>query len=230
MRPILFTVGSLNFYSYGFFTAVGFIVAGILIDYLARRKRLLTKKQREYFFLDGILLTLIIAIISARVAYIILYNLILKTETLNLSNHLLGGGFIFYAGLIAGEIAFYWWVKRHQEAALPWFDILSIAILLGFGFSEIGGYANDNSVLHLVGFIGSFALAALNYALYITEKKPGTSFKSGLLFLFLINFFLGFWRNEDLLIIGLSLTQWASLIGVAGVLIVNPRKNPALNT
>jgi hypothetical protein len=217
MRPILFSVGSLNFYSYGFFTAVGFIAAGTIVDYLARRKRLLTKKHREYFFLDGILLTLVIALIAARVGYIVLYSLILKTETLALANHLLGGGFIFYAGLLAGLAAFYWWIKRHNEPAMPWFDILSIAVLVGFGFNEIGGYGNDNSVVHLVGLIGSFALAALTYAVYITERKAGLSFRIGFLSLFVLNFFLGFWRNEEILIVGLSLTQWASLIGVIGV-------------
>lgn len=220
MRPILFSVGSLNFYSYGFFTAVGFIAAGIIVDYLARRKRLLTKKHREYFFLDGILLTLVISLVAARISYIVLYSFILRTETLALSNHLLGGGFIFYAGLLAGLAAFYWWIKRHNEPALPWFDILSIAVLVGFGFNEIGGYGNDNAIVHLIGFISSFALAALTYALYITEKKPGLSFRAGFLSLFVLNFFLGFWRQEDILIIGLSLTQWASLIGIVGVSLV----------
>lgn len=212
MRPILFSIGRLNFYSYGFFTALGFCLAGFVVTALARKKRLITKK-RQYFLVDALLFSLVVAIVAARLSYIVLYNLILHLEPLA-SGSLLSGGFIFYVGLIAGLIGFSYWIKREEESSLPWLDVAIVGILIGLGFNEIGGYLNDGLVVHLAGIVGSWTLAGLMYLRLITEKRAGQTFWPGLFLLFLLIFFLGFWRTEKVLLVGLNLSQWASLVGM----------------
>lgn len=214
MRPILFTVGSLNFYSYGFFTALGFIVAGMVIGRLARRKRFVTRRDQEQFLVDGLLLTLAAAIVAARLSYIILYSFVFRTESIELSADLLTGGFTFYGGLLAGLAAFSWWVRKMEGSLLRWLDIAMAGLLAGIGLSEVGGYLNDGSVVHLAAFVGSWALAAIVYAIVVTDKRLGQAFWFGILSTLTLFFFLGFWREELVMTIGLTLTQWASLAGL----------------
>lgn len=216
MRPILFSLGRLNFYSYGFFTALGFIIGGIAIDYLAKKKKLITKRQREFFVIDALLFALIVGIIAARLGYIVLYNLIFRLEPFAF-DQLIGGGFVFYVGLAASLVALRWWLREEEKPLLAWYDVIIVGVLLGNGLSEVGGYLNDGAVVHIAGSIGNLCLAGLMYALLMTEKKrPGLTFWTGLFSLFLLIFFLGFWRDEKLIWFGLTFGQWASLAGLAG--------------
>ena len=219
MRPILFQVGSLNFYSYGFFTAMGFLAAGFVIDYIAKQRGLLSRKSPPYFLTDTLLFALVIALISARLAYIIIYSLILRTEPLEIATQLLGGGFIFYAGLAAGLAALWWWLRRQKHPAPfgAWLDVSIIGLFAGLAVSEIGGYLNDGQVVHLAGLIGTSALAILNYVFLSTTKQPGRVFRYALFLLFLLFFFLGFWRTEKIIWYGFNFGQWVSLIGMISV-------------
>lgn len=210
MRPILFSVGRLNFYSYGFFTALGFIAAGMTVSYLAKKKRLITKK-RQYFLIDALLIALVVGIIAARAGYILLYNLILQLEPIG---NLISGGFIFYIGLAAGLITFARWIRQESDNVQAWLDTIIVGLMVGIGFSEIGGYLNDGLVVHLAGLVGSWALAGLLYIRFATERRAGQTFWPGLFLMFLLFFFLGFWRIEKVLWYGLNLTQWASLLAM----------------
>ncbi len=212
MRPILFSLGRLNFYSYGLFTAIGFIAGGAVVDYLARRKRLLTKKHRDYFLIDGLLIALMAAIVSARLAFIVLYNLIFKIETFT---SLLTGGFVFYAGLFVGLLTFAWWIRRAELPVLRWLDALMTGILVGYTVSQIGGYLNDGLFIHLVGLGGGLVLSGIAYWLYMIERKPGTTFLISLFLLFSFFFFADFWHTESIIWFGLTLGQWVSLVGLA---------------
>ncbi len=214
MRPILFSLGSLNFYSYGFFTALGFILAGAVADYLARKKRLLTSKHREYFLIDTLLFSLVCGLVAARLAYIVLYNLIFRTEPLSLTTRLFGGGFVFYVGIAVGLAAYYWWLKREQVEVMPWLDVAIVGIVAGYTLSQIGGYLNDASYHHLVGLLGGSILTAVSYQICTTERAPGRCFFVTLLLLAILQFFLGFWQQEVVSFIGLGLGQYVSLAAI----------------
>lgn len=217
MRPILFSLGRLNFYSYGFFTAIGFLVGGYLINHLARKKRLLTKSHREHFLIDGLLISLIVAIIAARLAYILLYHLIFALEGLNLQTNLIGGGFIFYAGLLTGLAVFAWWVRKEETAFMAWLDVLIVGILGGLMVSAIGGYLNDGSVLHLVAWVIYLIMTALTYILVRYQKRVGLTAITGFTLLLTVNFFLGFWRTEAIQWLGLNLGQWFAIAALLGI-------------
>ncbi len=223
MRPILFSLGRLNFYSYGFFTAAGIILGAWIVNLLLKRKRLVNKKEREYLLVDGLLISLVGGIIVARLAYILFYNILFRTETLAFSLELLSGGFVFTAGLLAGLGLFSWWLKRHDQALLPWLDCLMIGIISGYGLSEIGGYLNDSFIYHLAGFVACLGLAGAGYGYLVTEKKPGQTFWAGLFLFFLLQFFLGFWRPEQIIWFGLTFGQWWSLILMMTTGLINYR-------
>jgi phosphatidylglycerol:prolipoprotein diacylglycerol transferase len=221
MRPILFSLGSLNFYSYGFFTALGFVAAGFLIDYLARKKKLITSKHREFFLIDTLLLILVVGIVVARASFYLLYSVILQGNASATSiasiTSLQTAGFIFLPGLLAGFITLAWWLRRHQLFSLVWFDIMMPGIFVAFGLSEIGGYLNDGLIVHLAGLLGSILMAGVSYLLVRYEKRMGTAFLYSLVGLFIFLFFLGFWRIERVDLIGLNITQWTSLLGLIAV-------------
>lgn len=213
MRPILFSLGSLNFYSYGFFTAVSFILAGMLVDYLAKRKRLITSKQREFFVIDMLLFALVIGIVAARVGYIVVYNLIFPSGPVVFGSNIFLGGFIFYVGLAAGLGALGIWLHRQQMPLLQWLDVLIIGVLAGLSLSEIGGYLNDGQIIHLARTVISAIAGGIIYHILFIERRPGIAFFNGLMTLFLMNFFLGFWTIERVNWLGLGLGQWVALLG-----------------
>lgn len=218
MRPILFSLGSLNFYSYGFFTALGFVAAGILTDYLARKKKLITSKHREFFLIDTLLIILVVGILVARISYFLLYTLVLNDGGVGgLFDGWHTTGFLFLPGLVAGFVALVWWLRRHDLFSLVWLDIMMPGIFVAFGLSEIGGYLNDRQIVHLAGLLGSILMAGVSYLLVRYEKKMGIAFLYSLIGLFIFLFFLGFWRIEKIDLLGLNLTQWASVLGLAAV-------------
>lgn len=216
MRPILFSLGGLNFYSYGFFTAIAFLISGFIVDRLAKRKHLTKGRGINLVLLDNLLLSLVIAIVSARISYIGLYALIFRTESLDSTTNWLGGGFIFYAGLVAGLSCFHYLLKRIGDLNGVWFDILSLAILAGLSISEVGGYLNDGAYLHLIRIAGTSALAGLSYYFLLTNKTAGKTFGLSFLSLYIFYFFLGFWQLEKINWLSLNLGQWASLVGIIG--------------
>lgn len=214
MRPILFSLGSLNFYSFGFFIALGFILSGIAIHYLAKKKRILTSKVREYFLFDALLLALAAGFIGARIFYIVLYNVIFRLEPLSQVTNLFGGGFVFYGAIAAALPVVYWWFKRHDMTSLAWLDVCMIGLQLGLAFTQFGGYLNDGQFIHLAEMVGYAVIGGIAYQTFKVEKKGGTTFIISLFLLFLLRFFVGFWRLEPIGWIGLTLDQWASLLGL----------------
>jgi prolipoprotein diacylglyceryltransferase len=214
MRPILFSLGSLNFYSFGFFVALGFILSGMVMHYLAKKKRLLTSKIREYFLFDALLIALAAGFVGARLLYAVLYNIIFRTEPISQVTNLFGGGFVFYGGLAAAFIALYYWFKKHDMTSLVWLDVSIIGLLTGLVATQFGSYLNDGQFIHLAEMVGYGVIGGVSYQTFRVEKKAGTTFAISLFLIFLFRFFLGFWSIEAVSWIGLGLGQWASLLGI----------------
>lgn len=214
MRPILFSLGSLNFYSYGALTALGFVAAAYLLRYLAKRKRLYTSKHRDYFLIDTILISLISGVLLARLAYFFLYRDASLVGELSFWRNLVLGGFVFYPGLLGGVTAFWIWLSRHAEPLPNWFDCLIPAIFCGLTFNEFGAYLNDGYEYHLVGSLLNLVFGLTTVQTALIEKKNGRAFWLGLVFLFVSQFFLAFWRTELYQIGVLGLGQIFSLIGI----------------
>lgn len=128
MYQILFSIGNINFYSYGLFAALAFIVGFCVIEKLYRFKHLNTNNLLDKYFI-----IIIFSIIFSRLAFFIVYYN-------HFSNwyeifYIWQGGLISYGGMIGALLAILWKFKINIWQNL---DIISIGFLLGTFFWRIG--------------------------------------------------------------------------------------------
>lgn len=131
MRPILFEIGPIPVYSYGFMLAVAFLVADYLLSKEFKRLKLNVNYANEL-----VVLALISGIIGAKFWYLI-ENLddFLKAP---LDMIFSAGGLTWYGGFILAFIVLYIYVKRKKLPVLKVLDAASPALALGYGVGRIG--------------------------------------------------------------------------------------------
>ncbi|HHY40957.1 MAG TPA: prolipoprotein diacylglyceryl transferase, partial [Syntrophaceticus sp.] len=69
MRPVLFEIGNLSIYSYGFFVALGIAVATLWMIYQSKKWG-----KSPDIVLDCVLIAVISGVIGARLFYVFLYE------------------------------------------------------------------------------------------------------------------------------------------------------------
>lgn len=231
MYPILFSIGNLNFYTHGLMVAVGSLIGGGLIYYLARKKNFNTK-----FLLDLLILSLFVGIIGARITYIIAYyhQFINWTEMLLLWQ----GGMVSFGGIAFGFIFAFFYLKRKNENPLSWFDIGIISFLFGWGIGRVGCWlTNDTPGLFSVGRLAIFnqipvALFEASWSiiigfvllfLYLKKGRILAMFSSGFYFwlgMFLLmvgRFVIDFWRDDVIVLWVFSFGQIASGLTILAI-------------
>ena len=98
MHPVLFKIGSVNIYSYGFMVAVGFVLAVFLISRTAKESGVSAE-----WISDLCLLMLISGIIGARALYVLVNWDMYKYDVLEVFR-LSDGGLAFYGGFFCALI------------------------------------------------------------------------------------------------------------------------------
>lgn len=169
MKPILFTIGPFNVYTFGFLLSVAFLLSTFVIWKYAKDEL----KEEEY--LDAFLATSFIALISARAVYIVMHfaqfgsnvlKYILVRETPGLS--LLGG-------LCGGFIFLFWFAKKNKYDFLHLADLFSLAACLMLVFAKIGqqvsgsGFGKETAFflgVRIVGLPGRHHPTELYEAIY----------------------------------------------------------------
>ena len=136
MFPILLKFGWLEVRSYGFFVALGFL-AGILIAlYYAGREKI----DRQDV-LDLGILTIVSAIVGARLIYVI-------GEWDYFRSHLLeivmvqNGGLVFLGGLLLSLAAIYLFARAKRIPLLKLLDAIAPGSALGYAIGRIGCFLN----------------------------------------------------------------------------------------
>ncbi|NLB89069.1 MAG: prolipoprotein diacylglyceryl transferase [Syntrophomonadaceae bacterium] len=140
MCPVLFNIGSLSVYSWGFMLAVAVIIGIYGVGKLFEQEGF----DKENV-VDMVLLMVVAGIIGARLAYIVVYEW--STFISNpLSLFSLGTGkivgLIWYGGLVGGAIPFFIYVYKKK---LPvWFvaDMFAPFVALGYALVRIGCFLN----------------------------------------------------------------------------------------
>jgi phosphatidylglycerol:prolipoprotein diacylglycerol transferase len=136
LRPILWQVGPLQIYAYGFFLALAFLVA----TYFAAT----TAKERGInpdHVTDLALIACIASLIGARLGFVLLefpYYRLYPIEILRLSE----GGLSFHGGLILGVAAGIWFCRRKQISPWQMADLVAPAVALGTAIARIGCLLN----------------------------------------------------------------------------------------
>ena len=133
MHRVLFTLGPLTFYSYGFFVSLGFILGASIFFKQAKKRGLNTSK-----IYDIIIYSIISGLIGARLAYILTH----LGEYHNILDifKLWQGGLSFYGGLILAILVGFLILRKENLG--KWFDAGIFALLSGMAVGRIGCFLN----------------------------------------------------------------------------------------
>mgnify|MGYP001606301017 FL=1 len=223
MHTILFTIGSLSFYTHGVFAVIGIILSAVLLYFLAQSRNL----DSSYVF-DNVIYSVLAGIIGARLTFSILYYNQLPSFV-----HIFyfwEGGLVSYGGFVFGGIAFLLLLKKQGQNILNWFDLLGISFPLGLFMGRLGEYVSGENfgvgttVLGAVNkqvpinLYEAFLCLAISIILFIIYTKLKNRIKVGFIFALSILFYsagrfvIDFWRVEKDLLSILSLGQVVSLL------------------
>ncbi len=132
MFPLLLKIGPVPLYSYGFFVALGFLSAVLIVSRLAIRDRLDVER-----ILDLVFWVLLIGFIGARTLFV-LTQWRAFAEDPGAIVRIWEGGFVFYGGLLlAGPFAWIY-LRHYQVPAGPVFDILAPSLAVAHALGRIG--------------------------------------------------------------------------------------------
>jgi len=132
MYPILYKLGPINIYTYGFFLALAFLFAILVSGQEARRQGLPVGR-----FYDLCFYIILAALIGSRLLYVIVNLGFFLQNPLKIFS-LWEGGLVFHGGLIAAVATAFIFMRRH---GLPWrstFDALAVGMPLGVALGRMG--------------------------------------------------------------------------------------------
>jgi phosphatidylglycerol:prolipoprotein diacylglycerol transferase len=132
MYPILYKLGPINLYTYGFFLAMAFLFAILVAGHEARRLGLPTGQ-----FYDLCFYIILAAIIGSRLFYVIVNLGSFLQHPLKIFA-LWEGGLVFHGGLIVALVTAFFFMRRHS---MPWrvtLDALAVGMPLGVAIGRVG--------------------------------------------------------------------------------------------
>jgi len=134
MRPILFEIGELTFYSYTATFTLAFVVAALLADRHNRRLPRpypVTTMGGIWAFIGGT--------VGAKLYWVIQYG---TWEDWAWFSFLLNGGMVFLGGLLGGIAAVVLYLRWVGAPILPVADLVSPYLALAHGIARIGCFLN----------------------------------------------------------------------------------------
>ena len=132
MYPILYKIGPINLYTYGFFLALGFLIAILVAGREARRLGL-----SEGHFFDLCFYIILAAIVGSRLLFVIVDPGPFLQNPLKIFA-IWEGGLVFHGGLIAALVTAFFLMRLYKLPWRPTFDALAVGMPLGVTFGRIG--------------------------------------------------------------------------------------------
>ena len=132
MYPILFKIGPINLYTYGFFLSLGFLAAILVAGREAKRIGL----SEEHFY-DLCFYLILAAIVGSRLLFVIVDPGPFLQNPLKIFA-IWEGGLVFHGGLIAALVTAFFLIRRYKMSWRPTFDALAVGMPLGVMFGRIG--------------------------------------------------------------------------------------------
>ncbi len=251
MRPILFSIGNLHFYSYGLMIAIGILAAFWVMERRAPRYGL----DKDMGFTLGIF-AVVGGVVGAKLLYILVELPNFIADPSLWKN--VGEGFVIYGGILGGLAGGLLGCRIKKQSFVRYFDLFIPSVALAQGFGRLGCFfagccygRQTDSWFHIVFPEGAGSLAPAGVPLIPTQlissaanflhffvlvwfarrsKKPG---QVGGLYLILYSigrFLIELLRNDPRGNVGfLSTSQFISaLIFTVGVLvmILSSRQKP----
>ncbi|MDD2586582.1 MAG: prolipoprotein diacylglyceryl transferase [Syntrophomonadaceae bacterium] len=140
MHPVLFRIGTINIYSWGFMLAIAVVIAILGISRLFDREG-----YDKEMVLDLVILAVVCGVLGGRISYIIVYEwdafMANPLSFLSLSQ---GGlaGMIWYGGFIGGLIPFIIYLWRKGLSFWKVADMFAPYLALGYALVRIGCFLN----------------------------------------------------------------------------------------
>lgn len=134
--PVLFEIGRVQIYSFGFMAALAIVICYFLLVWQA-------KKQGKRFLADAgniFFLSVIGGIIGARAGYVI-FNLKDFASVLEMFD-IWHGGLVSYTGILAALLFAFAYIKIKKIDFLEFADFFAPFIALGFAIGRIGCFLN----------------------------------------------------------------------------------------
>ncbi|MCU0651175.1 MAG: prolipoprotein diacylglyceryl transferase [Candidatus Omnitrophica bacterium] len=136
MNRILFHLGPLKVYSYGFMLAFAFVLGTILAQSRARKQGIDPNKITDLIFY-----ILVSSIAGARFLYVAVNWQYYKSALMDIFK-VWEGGLIFYGGFILALIVAIWFMRRNRLPAWEITDIMAPSVALGIALGRIGCFLN----------------------------------------------------------------------------------------
>jgi phosphatidylglycerol---prolipoprotein diacylglyceryl transferase len=131
MHPVLFEVGGITIYTYGFFIALGAVAAFSYMAWQSKREFGVTFDQSNNLFI----LLLAAGIVGGKLF------MIFEDPSYYLSHPgrlFSGSGFVFYGSLLLCIPAMIWFFRKNKIPTLPMLDVMAIVTCIVHGFGRIG--------------------------------------------------------------------------------------------
>ena len=233
MHPVLFKLGPLKIYTYGFFVFLG-ISLGLVFALKESKKEGIPRDR----ILDLIFWMLLYSFLSSRILYIVINFRYFIQEPLGFIFS--GSGFVFYGGLLGGTIAALFFINKYKLPLFKTFDILSCSLVLGHSLGRIGCFfygccygVITNSFIGVLFPVGSpagsvgnplvpvqlissfFLIVIFVLLLLIRDRKlfDGEVFAAYIILYSLFRFIIEFYRSDPRgFFLSLSVAQWLSLL------------------
>jgi len=216
--PILFRLGSLNIYAYGFFVAIGFILGFLLAARRGHQEGIPFERMVDLLFC-----TVLSAIIGSRLLYVLINLDYFRSHPFQIFR-IWEGGLVFYGGLLLAVAVSMGYLKFYRLPVWKFADHFSPSIALGLFFGRIGClfagccYGRETSLPWAITFTELNSLAPLHIRLHPTQiyeaiaslalflflswKMKKKAFEGETFWLFLllysgIRFFIEFWRGDS---------------------------------
>jgi len=225
MHPILFVLGPLTVYSFGFMLAVAVVVCSYLFGRDVAKAGL--PKDVAY---DFVFWTAITGVAGARIFYILLnldYFIQDPTEIYKLQN----GGLAWQGGLIFATASAFFFLRQRKLPILKFLDMASPYGALGQAIGRIGCFLNGccygkpvwwgpffpihEAHLHPTQIYESAGLLIVFFVLKNLNQKnlgEGRVFACYLMFAATLRFVVQFFRDDhDPVWFGLSVFQWVCI-------------------
>jgi phosphatidylglycerol:prolipoprotein diacylglycerol transferase len=245
MHSILFHIGPLPIYSYGFMLMLAFLAATAIATHLARERGM----PPEYV-LDLTAYILVAGILGARLLYVMLTWSYFR-DHLDHVFRVWEGGLSFHGGLVGGLLAGLLYCRGRGISFLRMGDIVAPGLAIGYSIGRIGCFLNGccygsptdlpwacrfhdppitgpltppshpTQIYASIINVGIFALLML---IWRRQKATGQVLWSYLLFYAIYRFGIEFLRKgatAQVLAAGLTHSQWASIgmVLVAGAVL-----------
>jgi phosphatidylglycerol---prolipoprotein diacylglyceryl transferase len=249
MHSILFHIGPLPIYSYGFMLMLAFLAATAIATHLARERGM----PPEYV-LDLTAYILVAGILGARLLYVMLTWSYFR-DHLDHVFRVWEGGLSFHGGLVGGLVAGWVYCRQRGISFLRMGDIVAPGLAIGYSIGRIGCFLNGccygaptdlpwacrfhdppitgpltppshpTQIYASIINVGIFALLML---IWRRQKATGQVLWSYLLFYAIYRFGIEFLRKgatAQVLAMGLTHSQWASIgmVLVAGAVLFRLR-------